>query len=76
MNVNEIEITEAQILAMLGVMAGSRFRASDIVAAGEAAGVEKGSVAVRAADRLIQRQRKKGAIRIIESGPYWQAVSA
>lgn len=71
MKVKGIEISEEQIAAMLKVMGGKRWRASDITVAAEAAGVTPGGVAMRAADRLIQQQRKARKIKIIDSGPYW-----
>lgn len=70
MKVNDVEITEAQIQAMLAAM-NERFRAADIIAAAEAAGVKKGTISNRAADRIIQKQRKARAIRLLDSGPYW-----
>lgn len=74
MRVGGVEITEQQVTAMLEAM-GERFRASDLIAAAEAAGViAKDGVAMRAADRLLQRERKAQRIRIIESGPYWSKV--
>lgn len=73
MRVKGVEITEAQIEAIMASMC-KRFRASDVIAAAEAAGVEKGEIAMRAADRLIQKQRKANRIRIIASGPYWEPV--
>lgn len=73
MKVKGVEITEQQLAAMLQAM-GERFRAADVMAAAEAAGVQKGEVAMRAADRLLQKQRKAGKIKIIASGPYWSSV--
>ena len=46
MNVKGVEITEQQLAAMLQAM-GERFRAADVMAAAEAAGVQKGEVAMR-----------------------------
>lgn len=71
MKIKGVEITEAQIQKMKTSMQ-KRFRASDVIAAAEAAGVQPGEIAMRAADRLIQKQRKAKAIRIIDSGPYWE----
>lgn len=73
MKVHGIEISEGQIAAMLQAM-GTRFRLADVISAAEAAGVQKGEIAMRAADRLVQKQRKAGKIRIIDSGPYWAAA--
>ncbi len=70
MKVKDVEITASQIEAMLAVM-GERFRAADVIAAAEAAGVKKGEVSSRATDRLIQKQRKARKIRLLDSGPYW-----
>jgi hypothetical protein len=65
------EITEAQVQAMLGAMS-DRFRASDLEAAAVKAGVVGQGVALRAADRLLQQQRKKGVIQPLpEDKPYW-----
>lgn len=71
MRVKGVEVTEAQIQIILSAMQ-KRFRAADVVAAAEAAGVAKGEVAMRAADRLIQKQRKAKQIRIVDSGPFWE----
>lgn len=71
MRVKGIEVTDAQVERILRSMQ-TRFRAADIVAAAEAAGVEKGEVAMRTADRLIQNQRKAKKIQIVDSGPYWE----
>lgn len=73
MNVKGIEITEEQVAAMSVVMT-ERFRSADLIAAAEHAGVPKGEIAMRAADRLIQQQRKAGKIQIIKSGPYWARI--
>ncbi len=71
MRVKGVEVTEAQIQMVLRSMQ-SRFRAADVIAAAEAAGVARGEVAMRTADRLIQKQRKAKQIRIVDSGPYWE----
>lgn len=73
MQIKGVDITEAQSQAILASMQ-TRFRASDVIAAAEAAGVEKGEIAMRAADRLIQKQRKAKKIRLVGSGPYWDPV--
>lgn len=73
MQIKGVEITEAQVEAILASMQ-KRFRASDVIAAAEAVGVEKGEIAMRAADRLIQKQRKAKTIRLVGSGPYWEPV--
>lgn len=73
MKVKEIEITEAQISAMLKVM-GKRFRASDVREAAKKAGVPS-EVEMRAADRLLIHERKKGHIQQIpEDAPYWEKL--
>ncbi|WP_274644129.1 hypothetical protein [Pseudomonas serbica] len=70
MKVEGIEITEAQISAMLSVM-GKRFRASDVREAAIKAGVPD-AVEMRATDRLLIRQRQKGLIQPIpDDKPYW-----
>ena len=74
MNVQGNQITEIQIAAMLEVM-GERFRASDLISAAENAGITSREVAMRAADRLLQKQRKANKIQIIGSGPYWKVVN-
>lgn len=70
MKVKDFEVSEQQIAAMSAAM-NERFRSADIVAVAEHAGVPKGEISMRAADRLIQQQRKAGKIQIIKSGPYW-----
>ncbi|WP_338924515.1 hypothetical protein V0M98_33410 (plasmid) [Pseudomonas silesiensis] len=71
MKVKGIEVTDAQISAMIDAMA-SHFRASDVEAAAIKAGVpDADMIALRAADRLIQQRRKKGLIKIVGKGPYW-----
>lgn len=70
MKVKGIEINDQQIGAMVDAMS-AKFRASDLAAAAERAGVVDGEVAMRAADRFIQQQKKKGWITLIGSGPYW-----
>lgn len=74
MNVKGVEISEAQVEAISASMT-KRFRASDVIAAAEAAGVPVGEIAMRTADRIIQRQRRAQQIRIIASGPYWEPTS-
>lgn len=69
MKVNGIEITSQQIEGMNSALS-ERFRCSDLIAAGIAAGISE-TVASRAADRQIQKLRKAGKIKIIDSGPYW-----
>jgi hypothetical protein len=70
MKVNGIEITEEHISAMLKVI-GKRFRASEVQAAGEKAGVSA-EISMRATDRLLQQQRQKGLIQQIpDDAPYW-----
>jgi dihydroorotate dehydrogenase len=71
MKVKGVEITDSQIAAMHNVI-GERFRASDVTAAAEKAGVSSGEVAMRAADRILQKLRKDKKIQIIGSGPYWK----
>jgi hypothetical protein len=70
MKVEGIEITEAQISAMLNAMS-KRFRASDVREAAIKAGVPD-AVEMRAADRLLIQQRQKGLIQPIpDDKPYW-----
>jgi hypothetical protein len=70
MKVEGIEITEAQINAMLQVM-GKRFRASHVREAAKKAGVPD-EVEMRAVDRLLVQQRQKGLIQPIpDDKPYW-----
>lgn len=76
MKVQGIQISEAQVQAMLEAMKTlEQFRASDIEAVAVKAGVPSGEVASRAVDRIIQKQRKAGATSLIGSGPYWTAGS-
>ena len=72
MKVKDVEISEAQVEAMRGAMS-AKFRASDIVSAAELAGVPTGEVSMRAADRLIQAERKRGRIRVT-TPPFWARV--
>jgi hypothetical protein len=74
MNVKGVEITAEQVAAMSAAMT-EQFRSADIIAAAEEAGVPKGEIAMRAADRIVQQQRKAGKIQIVKSGPYWALVS-
>ena len=68
------EITEAQVKAMMGAI-NARFRASDLEKAAVKAGVPAGGVAIRAADRILIQQRKKGTIEpIAEDKPYWTTL--
>jgi hypothetical protein len=73
MKVQGIEVTEAQVNAMLATM-NSRFRASEVEAAAEKAGVAS-EISMRATDRLLQQQRQKGHIKQIpEDAPYWSKL--
>lgn len=74
MKVQGIEISPEQVASMASAI-NDRFRAKDIEAAAVAAGVEPGEIAMRAADNFIQRQRRAGRIKIIESGPYWTCAT-
>jgi len=65
MNVNGIEITQAQIDGAIAFMRKGPFKAADLVKEMERLGVpaEK-DAAYRGADRLIQQQRKRGNITV------------
>ncbi len=77
-------ITDAQCEAMLARMKAGPFRASDIEKAALEAGVParapdfryNGGTAHRAADNLIQRERKAQRIRLVKNGPMWEPVPA
>lgn len=63
MNVHGVEITEDQIEQAHRRMMEAPFTANQIIATLERAGVpDKGDVAMRAADRLIQKARKAGKV--------------
>ncbi len=83
--VHGVPITEAQCGAMLTRMQAGFFKASDIVQAAIDAGVPNvpqnrnglmraswDTPAYRAADNLIQKQRKLGAIRSVKNGSAWE----
>lgn len=65
-------ITEAEQAAVIARMREGRFRAADLTLTATNAGVE--IYAARVADRLIQRERQAGRIRIVKNGPYWKPV--
>lgn len=72
MKVKGHEVTDAQHSAMIDAMSAvEQFRASDIEAVAVSAGVPEGSIANRVVDRMIQAQRKKGWITLVNRGPYW-----
>lgn len=70
---------------MCARMSAGRFRAFDITRAAEVAGVPvqvkvpneylPANAAHRAADRLIQRERKAGRIQLIGKGPDWEPIT-
>ena len=67
MKVHGVEITDEQIAAGLAAMSGE-FRFSDVQAALIRAGVAyDGDVSMRAADRLLQRERKADRITAVSS---------
>ena len=72
MNVHGVEITDEQQNACIVAME-KRFKASDIELVAIQAGVpryhDRNDIAHRVADRLIQRQRKTGAIK--RDGKHW-----
>ena len=64
MNVYGVEIPEDLIVKAIKRMQSSNFRCVHIESVFYLGGVKyKGNVATRAADRLIQQQRKKGLIK-------------
>jgi hypothetical protein len=68
------QIRDEQISAALAAMVGE-FRCSDIENALVRAGVrEPGAVAMRAADRLLQRERKAGRIRAVNNR-LWERIA-
>jgi hypothetical protein len=72
MKVQGQEITEAQIRAGLNAM-GGRFTFRNVVAAMIRAGVDH-AISDRAADRLLQAERRAGRIRFRDNGT-WTRVS-
>lgn len=86
MNIYGHQVTPEQDAAMTARMAAGRFRAFDITRAAELAGVPIAirlpnrhfpeNAAHRASDRLIQRERKAGKIRLIGKGPDWEPTAA
>ena len=78
MKIKNIEITETQINAMMDRMKSAPFQCSDITLAARNAGVvpQDGydGIACRAADRLIQKMRKHGKIKISKY-PTWTWVA-
>lgn len=77
MNIQGIEITEEQQAAGIAAMVG-QFAASDVRAALAKAGVTGGKpgdyLVERVADRLMQRERKRGVIRAINTRK-WERVA-
>jgi hypothetical protein len=66
MRVLGTEITDEQIAAGVAAMRG-HFRMADVFGALQRAGVKGTGVADRAADRLLQRERKAGRIRAVNN---------
>ncbi len=69
MKVHGFTLSEEQISAMVGAM-GASFTTNDVANAAVKAGVpmfgsEREWIANRAADRLIQKMRRKGTVRLI-----------
>lgn len=78
MRVYNSEINDTQISAAKRVMEGSHFRLRDVAQAlvdrgVSSDGVSAGSVAGRAADRLLQTARRSGDIEHVKAG-VWRAV--
>lgn len=58
------------------VLSGELFRAGDLQAAAEAAGVPaKDGVSMRVADRYIQKAKRAGQIQLAKTKPFWQKVN-
>jgi hypothetical protein len=85
MNIHGVDISEAQQTAGVAAMQNGRFKAAQITQALLDAGVPEKALpsgrsgayphhfelcAYRAADRLIQQERKKGTI--VRDGQFWQ----
>lgn len=69
MIVQGTEITDAQIEACLAFMKKpGTWYGTSVMRAASNAGVEWGPVAMRLADRLIQRERKAGNVRQVARG--------
>lgn len=74
MTVYGVEVTDEQQAAGVAAMSGS-FTMMDVLGALAQAGVPaRRGVAARAADRLLQRERKAGRIRAVNN-KNWQAVA-
>jgi hypothetical protein len=74
MRVYGVEVTEDQLRAGVAAMIGE-FRMSDVLNALTAAGVSyPRGVAGRAADRLLQRERKAGRI-VAVNNKLWRATA-
>lgn len=73
MKVYGYDVTQEQIKAGLAAMAG-QFRMTEVVGAMMRAGVpDRGAIAGRAADRLLQKERKAGRIRAVNN-KLWEAI--
>ena len=74
MIVKGYEVSDQQKEAALSFLSSMDvFRAMQLELALEKTGVPKDNgVVIRAADRIIQRLRKAGKVRIINSGPWWE----
>lgn len=75
MKIQGVEISEAQEAGALTFMrSGAMFKAADVESAFIRLGVQNvDGVPMRAADRLIQRERKAGRIKLVKTA-WWQAV--
>lgn len=73
MIVYDEQISEEQIEAALAVMVG-KFPMADVVEAFVFAGVSEGNVSGRAADRLLQKERRAGRIVYGKDG-LWERTS-
>lgn len=79
MKVQGVEITEEQLQAGMAVMVGPRFTSHDVRVALSRVGVAEGTrpadyLLERVADRLMQRERKRGRIRAV-TNKLWESTS-
>jgi hypothetical protein len=79
MQIHETKIEESALIACIARMKSAPFKASDIakvaVENGVPESVGREYIACRVADRLIQRQRKAGNIKVGSPYPKWAWVS-
>ena len=73
MQIHEYKIEEAVLYACINRMKAAPFKAADIAKVAKENGVPE-QPADRVADRLIQRQRKSGNIKVGTPYPTWQWV--